>query len=86
MKCEPAIRSSNLLHIVKAKITIGAINLSVEVECDDPELTVKAKKLIETNEEAIEAAMAQAVVGHLERLLPGIKCSCTGGKWDGEDV
>lgn len=63
---------------MKAKITIGAINLQVEVESSDAQLTSRAKKLIETHEEAIEAAMAQAVVNHLERLLPGIKCSCTG--------
>lgn len=71
---------------MKAQIKISAIKIEVEVDCDDPELGRQAQRLIDTNQESIEAAMAEGVMRHLERLLPGVKATCIGAWNEGEDA
>lgn len=70
---------------MKATIKISAIKIQVEVDCDDPELGAAAQKTIDSNQESIEAAMAEGVMRHLERLLPGVKATCTGAWNEGDD-
>lgn len=70
---------------MKATVKIGAIKLEVEVEDSDRELALAAQRIIDNNQESIEAAIAEGVVHHIERLLPGIKATCTGAWNEGEE-
>ena len=70
---------------MKAIIKISAIKIQVEVDCDDPELGTAAQRIIDTNQESIEAAMAEGVMRHIERLLPGVKASCIGAWHEGDE-
>lgn len=70
---------------MKATVTISEIKIQVEVDCDDPELGAKAQRLIDSNQESIEAAMAEGVMRHIEKLLPGVKATCIGAWSDGEE-
>jgi len=79
------VRWSAWLGIVKATIKISAIKVHVEVDCDDEELGAKAQRIIDSNQESIEAAMANGVMRHLERLLPGVKATCIGAWNEDED-
>lgn len=70
---------------MKATVKISAIKIEVEVDCDDYELGQKAQNLIDSNQESIEAAMAEGVMRHIERLLPGVKATCIGAWNEGDD-
>ncbi len=70
---------------MKANVKISAIKIEVEVDSDDHELGQKAQKLIDSNQESIEAAMAEGVMRHIEILLPGVKATCIGAWNEGDD-